>query len=163
MDTPFFGGAGVHSLVNSADEAFIGSFAAIASPLVSFCRNKNLQVYIRIAEALEEIDSPQPAGFTSATVTKLREVSDRLQAMGADIAKEELESTSQLVKGHMQVKVPGTNDRVLVAPEPIRPPDPRGLVDFITAPCKHECAISKQRRSNKLTQFSLPWIRCGAP
>ena len=52
-------------------------------------------------------------------------------------------------EGHMQVEVPGMDDRVLIAPEPIRPPDPRGVVDFITAPCKHECATLKHRRHSQ--------------
>ena len=43
---PAFGGAGVHSLVNFLDEKFMGSFA---SALVSFCRDTNLQFYIKIA------------------------------------------------------------------------------------------------------------------
>jgi len=141
-----FSGAGVHSPVHSANEEFMGSFAVIATALVSFCKNINLPVYIRITEALEEIDSLQPAGFTSATVTKVREVSNRLQALGTDITEKELESASQLVKGHMQVEVPGVNGRVLMAPESIRPPDPRGLADFINAPCNTECVILKQRR-----------------
>ena len=34
---PTFGGAGVHSLINYADEECVGSFAAINSTLVSFC------------------------------------------------------------------------------------------------------------------------------
>jgi hypothetical protein len=82
---PAFDGAGVYSLVSHADEEFMGSFATIAFALVSFCMNTNLPVYIRIAEPLEEIDSSHPAEFTSATVTKVREVSDKLQALGADI------------------------------------------------------------------------------
>ena len=133
----------------------MGSFAAIASTLVSFCKNTNLQVFIRIAEALEEIDSLRPAGFTSATVTKVKEVSGRLQALGANIIEEELESVSQLEKGRMQVEVPELDDRLLVAPEPIRPPDPRGLVDFIIAPCNSECAIIKQRRHIQQTHRVL--------
>jgi hypothetical protein len=48
----------------------MGSFSAIAFALVSFCMKTNLPVYIRITEALEELNSPQPAGTLSATVTK---------------------------------------------------------------------------------------------
>ena len=54
LDLPAsYGGAGLHSLVASADEEFLGSFAVVATALISFCRNTELPVYIRYAEALE--------------------------------------------------------------------------------------------------------------
>jgi hypothetical protein len=62
---------------------------------------------------------------------------------------EELDSASQLVKGHMLVEVPGLEDRAQTAPEPMRPPHPRGMIDYITAPCNRECVIFKQRRHIK--------------
>jgi len=62
-----------------------------------------------------------------------------------DITDEELDSDSQLVKGHRLAEVRGKEDRAPTAPEPMRRPDPRGMVDYITAPYKHECAIFKQR------------------
>ena len=68
---PAFGGAGTHSLSNYADEEFLGSFAAIASALISFCKKTNLPVYIRIAEALEELDAPQLAVPLCVTVAKV--------------------------------------------------------------------------------------------
>ena len=45
---PSYGGrgAGLQSLEDSADEEFLGSFAAIAAALISFCRKTNQQVYI---------------------------------------------------------------------------------------------------------------------
>ena len=92
-------------MVNYADEEFLGSFAAIASALVSFSMKTNLLVYIRIAEALEELDSPQPAGTPGATGTLIMEVNNRVQTMGVDITDEELDSVSLLVKGHMLVEV----------------------------------------------------------
>jgi hypothetical protein len=46
---PAFGGAGSHSLSYAVDEEFLGSFAAIASALFSFCRKTNLPVYIKTA------------------------------------------------------------------------------------------------------------------
>jgi len=54
-----------------ADEEFLGSFAAIASALISFCKKTNLPVYIRIAEALEELDAPQLAVPLCVTVAKV--------------------------------------------------------------------------------------------
>ena len=57
---PSYGGMGLNSLTRSADEDFLGSFAVIAASLISFCRKTELEVYIRIAEALEDLgDTPQ--------------------------------------------------------------------------------------------------------
>jgi hypothetical protein len=42
----------------SVDEKFLGACAAITSALISLCKKTNLPVYIRIAEALEELDAP---------------------------------------------------------------------------------------------------------
>jgi hypothetical protein len=53
-----YGGAGLKSLVASADEEFMGYFAGIATALISFCRNTELPVYITIAEALERTENP---------------------------------------------------------------------------------------------------------
>ena len=54
LDLPAsYGGAGLQSLEASADDEFLGSFAGIATTLISFCRNTELDVNIRIAEALE--------------------------------------------------------------------------------------------------------------
>jgi len=36
-----------------------------------------MSVNIRIAEALEELDAPQPVGTLSASVTKVREVNNK--------------------------------------------------------------------------------------
>ena len=46
----------------------------------------------------------------------------------------------------MLVEVPGLNDRTSSAFDLMRPPEPRGMADYLTAPCKHEWAIFKQRR-----------------
>ena len=50
---PSYGGAGLNSLSRSADEEFLGSFAAIVASLISFCQKMELPVNIRIVEALE--------------------------------------------------------------------------------------------------------------
>jgi hypothetical protein len=42
----------------SAGEEYLGSFAGIAAALISFCKKTELQVYIRIAEALETLGDP---------------------------------------------------------------------------------------------------------
>ena len=43
-----YGGAGLQSLESSADEEFLGSFAAISASLLALCKNADLQVYTRI-------------------------------------------------------------------------------------------------------------------
>ena len=53
------------------------------------------------------------------------------------------------MKGHILVEVPGLKDRTPTAPEPMRPLEPREITDYLTAPCKHECAIFKQCRHIK--------------
>ena len=53
LDLPYsYGGADFKSLSRSAYEEFFGSFAAITSSLISFCKKTDLPVYIRIAEAV---------------------------------------------------------------------------------------------------------------
>ena len=72
-----------------------------------------------------------------------------LHSHNADFMDEESVSVSQFVKGHRLVEVPGLEDRASTAPEPMRPPYPRGMADYITSPHKHEFAIFKQRRHTK--------------
>jgi hypothetical protein len=50
LDLPApYGVTGLQSLEASADEEFLGSFAGIAAALISFCKNTELPVNIRIA------------------------------------------------------------------------------------------------------------------
>jgi hypothetical protein len=70
-----------------------------------------------------------------------------MQALVEDISKEELEFASHLVKGHRMVEVPGKEVQASIALKPMRPP--RRMMDYISAPCTHECVIIKQRRHTK--------------
>jgi hypothetical protein len=63
---PSYGGEGLQSLEDSTDEKFVGSFAAIATALISFCMKTEQQVFIRIAEAPESLDDPE-GGVTCQT------------------------------------------------------------------------------------------------
>jgi len=69
---PDMGGAGLHALVNFADEEVLFSFVSISSTLMYFCMKTNLQVYIKKVEALEEMDSPLVTVPMSATISKVR-------------------------------------------------------------------------------------------
>ena len=92
----------------------------------------------------------------------MKEVNDRLISQVSNITDEELLSASQLVKGHKTVEVPGLEDRTPLAPEPMRPREPKGMVDYLTAPYKHECAVLKQRRHIKQPMaYSSPWTQSG--
>jgi hypothetical protein len=75
-----------------------------------------MSVYIRIAEAPEELDAPQPAVPLCAAAAKVKKVSDRLHSQETDITDEELVSAFHLVKGHMLVEVPGLEDRTPTVP-----------------------------------------------
>ncbi len=89
---PSLGGTGLHPLMNSADEKFLGSFASICSTLISFCKKTNLQVYIRMSKALGEMDSPPAMVPMSATVHKVREASNITLALAENISATELET-----------------------------------------------------------------------
>jgi hypothetical protein len=54
------------------------------------------------------------------------------------------------------VEVPGKDDLLIaIIFESLRPPDPRGLPDYVTTPCKKECAIIKQRKYIKQVHMVL--------
>ena len=51
------------------DEEFLGSFAGIATALISFCRNTKLHGCIKIAKALERTEDPDPDADTGCSTT----------------------------------------------------------------------------------------------
>ena len=68
LDLPtYYGGAGLQSLVSAADEEFLGSIAGITAALISFCRNTEQSVYIRIVAAMEGTE--EEGGTESACAT----------------------------------------------------------------------------------------------
>ena len=75
-----YGGAGLKTLLASAGEEFLGSFAGIAAALISFCRNIELPVYIRIAEALERIEDPD-ARTRCPTTKGVKAIYERMAEM----------------------------------------------------------------------------------
>jgi hypothetical protein len=114
LDLPFScGGAELKCLTRSTDEEFIGSFAAIASSLISVCRKTNLPIYIRIAEVVEALADPitaedeevllNPAPMLSAIRNTAERVEDALSPLSTD----KLNLATQLIKGHSVVEVPG--------------------------------------------------------
>ena len=65
---------------DSANDEFLGSSAAIASSLISYCRKTDQHVYIRIAETLESLDDPD-GGVTYVTLEGVREAMNKTEAL----------------------------------------------------------------------------------
>jgi hypothetical protein len=154
---PSYGGASLQSLEDSADEELLGSFAAIATALISFCRKTKLHVYIRIAEALESMDDESQGSISCPTLERIKEAMDRTTTLREPLSVEEVATAMELIRGARTVEVPGRFDpeRQDTEPEPVTLPEPRKLSDFITAPCKHECNIIKQVRHAKKAHMVL--------
>jgi hypothetical protein len=113
---PSDGGAGLNSLSRSADEEFLGSFAAIAALLTSFCRKTKLLIYIRIAEVLERLGDnddlleeaiPLSPKHPCVPLEAIRFVSERASASTYPPTEDELTLATHIIKGHSIVKVPG--------------------------------------------------------
>jgi len=134
-------------LKHSADEEFLGFFAGITVSLILFCRKTELHVYIRIAEALETLDGDGDC-MGCKTVTGISVVNARITSLRDPLSADEVTVTTQLEREHMTVEVPGRHTAEMMdgAPEAIIIPDPRLLVDYMTAPCNHGCKVITLRR-----------------
>jgi hypothetical protein len=154
---PSYGGVGLQSLEGSADEEFLGSFAAIAATLISLCRKTEQRVYIRIAEALESLDGPE-SKETCPTLRGVLEVMSRTEILRDPLTEEETAGATDLIKGTRTVVVPGRfdPDKQDPTPVPITLPEPRLVSDFVTAPCRHECSILKPVRHAKSSLCTQP-------
>jgi hypothetical protein len=53
---PSYRGSRLHSLEKAANEEFLGSFVGITASFITFFRHTELPIYIKIAEALEDLD-----------------------------------------------------------------------------------------------------------
>jgi hypothetical protein len=85
----------------------MGSFAGIATSLISFCRKTELPFYIRIAEALEALEDPD-ASPCCPTGEGVKVVHERLEAMREPLSEAETEVATELVRGSiLSVEVPG--------------------------------------------------------
>ena len=81
----------------------------------------------------------------------MKEAYERMGELRDPLSVDESKTARELVKGRRLVEVPGAYDpnKQDSAPEPITLPEPRLLMDYTTAPCKHECGIYKQIRHAK--------------
>ncbi len=67
-----------------------------------------------------------------------------------EVSAAELILATELAKGHNVVEIPGSTTAYGVTlPDHIVLPQPRSLVDFVSALCKHECNILRQSRMAK--------------
>ena len=147
---PSYGVASLQSLEYSAEEEFIGSFAAIAASLITLCKKTEQHAYIRIAEALEALDDTE-GGVSYPTLEGVKEAMTRTTTRREPLSAEETEGATDLVRGTRTVEVSGRFDPVKQdsVPEPITLPEPQPVSDYITAPCRHDCSIIKQVRHAK--------------
>ena len=154
---PSYGGCSLNSHSRSADEEFLGSFAAIAASLIALCRKTRLSIYIRSAEALESLgDEVDPEDETvekpCEIIEAVRAATDRASSALSQSTEDELALASQLIRGHSVVEVPGKWNRLENATtDAIVLPESRSLTDFVTTPCKHEVGLMKQIRQAKQT------------
>ena len=147
---------GLKSLTRSTDEEFLGSFAAIVASLISSCQKTELEIYIRIAEALEDLGDTEeqqednlrsPTGHQCDTLAAIRSVSERVSIFVSPPTGEELNLATQLIRGHSIVEVLGKwNMKGDSTPDSIVLLEPRTLTYFVTAPCKQEVSLLKQTR-----------------
>jgi len=90
---------------------------------------------------MEDMD----ADMGCATVEGVKEAYERTEWLREPLSEEESSTATELVKGSRVVEAHGAFD--LERPDHVLKPvtllEPRLLGDYITAPCKHECGISK--------------------
>ncbi len=121
---PSYGGAGLQSLEDFADEEFLGSFAAIVVALISSCKKTEQRVYIRIAEALESLDDPEKEGTADPTLRGVMEVMSKTENLREPLTEGETAVANDMIRGTRTVEVPGRfdPDKQDPAPEPITLP-----------------------------------------
>jgi hypothetical protein len=147
---PHFGGVGLQTLIRAAGEELLGSWAAVTSDLINFCRSKGLSTYSQIADALDSIANTPPTHMEEVhtallhpSIDTMMTVSMRAHAFLGTIPKEEVDFSTSRIMGERTEENPG---RFSPLEAPTRPdvivlPNLRTPADYAMAPCKHECAI----------------------
>ena len=95
---PQFGGAGLQSLIRTADEEIIGSWAAYTADLITLYRSKGLSAYSHIVDALDSIANHLPTPMDDDHAPPLHPSIDammtdsmRAHAFFGTISKEEVD------------------------------------------------------------------------
>jgi hypothetical protein len=101
LDMPAsYGRTGLQSLALAVDEEFVGSFAGIASALISFNRNTELPAYIiKIVEALEGTESEEAEVGDCAIAREVKEAYARMDGRRNPLSEEESKTATALMKG----------------------------------------------------------------
>jgi hypothetical protein len=106
---PQLGGAGLQSLALSADEEFLGSWAAILAPLSEFFRATGEPIYEDLANVLDSMAEDPALSDPTATeipaIAAVRSISNRAHSSLADITEAELDLATSLSRGHCTVEV----------------------------------------------------------
>ena len=141
----------MQSLIRASHEELLGSWASVTANLIVFLRSKSLSVYDKLADALDAMvddDTDDTDSPVIPAIASIMAVSARAHTFLADITKSEMDFATSLTLGERLVEVPGrfVNLETHTKPEPIVLTDLRVPSDYVTTPCKHECAIMKQAR-----------------
>jgi hypothetical protein len=128
--------------------------------LIVFLRSKGLSVYDKLADALDAMASDDADVIEMHVIPTTRlvmAISARAHTILADITQSEIYFATSLSLGERIVEVPRRFDNLdtHTKPEPIVLPDLRMPAAYVTATCKHECAIMKQSRH--VRQTYLVW------
>ena len=120
----------------------------MAANLIGFLRSKSLSVYGKLADALDAMaddDVEVTRVPVIPLVASLMAVSARAHTFMADITQSEMDFATSLTLGERLVEVPGRFSvlETHTKPKPIVLPDLRLPTDYVSATCKHECAIVK--------------------
>jgi hypothetical protein len=100
------------------------------------------------AEGLEDVMDPSPHHRLIPAISVLSAISSRAYAYLDDIPQHEIVFSTPLVMGERSITIPGryTPPEAHARPEVIVLPFLRHPYDFVTTPCKHECAMLKKSR-----------------
>ena len=141
---------GLQSLIRAAYEELLGSWASVTANLIAFFRSNCLNVYDKLADALDAMASENTDPVTSVipAVALLLAVSTRAHGFLEDISRAVIDFATATVLGERLVEIPGRFAPLEadVKPKPIALPELLAPADYATAACKHECAILKQWR-----------------
>jgi hypothetical protein len=104
-------------------------------------------------DAMADDDTDDIVSPVIPTVASIMADNARAHTFPADITQSEMDFATALTLGERLDEVPGrfVNLETHTKPEPIVLPNLRVPSDYVTAACKHECAIMKQARHVRKT------------
>ena len=128
--------------MRAADEELLGSWASVTTDLIAFFRSEGLQVYDKLANALDAMvdEESHPETPVIPAVASLLVVNTRAHIFLANISTTKMEFSTSTVMGERLVEIPGRYaPRAATArPEQIVLQDLKVPADYATATYKHE-------------------------